>query len=48
MYGQLIQDFFGRAGNWALGSALAVIMLVTTVVLVAIVGTRLIDVRRLA
>jgi spermidine/putrescine transport system permease protein len=47
MYGQLVQDFFTRAGNWPLGSALAVVMLLTTVALVAI-ATRLIDVRRLA
>jgi spermidine/putrescine transport system permease protein len=47
MYGQLIQDFFGRAASWAAGSAAAVIMLVLTVVLVA-VALRLVDVRRLS
>jgi spermidine/putrescine transport system permease protein len=47
MYGQLVQDFFTRAGNWPLGSALAVVMLTTTIVLV-IVGSRLVNVRRLA
>jgi len=47
MYGQLVQDFFTRAGNWPLGSALAVVMLATTVALVAL-ASRLIDVRRLA
>ena len=47
MYGQLIQDFFGRAASWAAGSAAAVIMLVVTVVLVA-VALRLVDVRRLS
>ncbi len=47
MYGQLIQDFFGRAASWASGSAAAVIMLVLTMVLVAI-AVRLIDLRRLA
>jgi spermidine/putrescine transport system permease protein len=47
MYGQLVQDFFTRAANWPLGSALAVVMLATTVALVAL-ATRLIDVRRLA
>ena len=36
MYGQLIQDFFTRAGSWAIGSAPAVIMLVVTLVLVAV------------
>jgi len=45
MYGNLIQDFFTRAGNWPLGSALAVVMLVVTVGLVA-VGVRVIDFRR--
>jgi spermidine/putrescine transport system permease protein len=47
MYGQLIQDFFGRAASWAAGSAAAVIMLVLTVVLV-VVALRLVDVRRLS
>jgi spermidine/putrescine transport system permease protein len=47
MYGQLIQDFFGRAASWAAGSAAAVIMLALTVVLV-LLATRLIDLRRLA
>jgi len=45
MYGLLIQDFFTRAGNWPLGSALAVIMLVVTIGLVAI-ALRVVDVRR--
>ena len=45
MYGNLIQDFFTRAGNWPLGSALAVIMLVTTLALVAI-ALRIVDLRR--
>ena len=47
MYGNLIQDFFTRAAAWATGSALSVIMLVLTLILVA-VALRLIDVRRLA
>ena len=47
MYGQLIQDFFGRAASWAAGSAAAVIMLVLTVVLV-LIATRLVDLRRLS
>jgi spermidine/putrescine transport system permease protein len=47
MYGQLIQDFFGRAASWASGSAAAVIMLVLTMALVAI-AVRVIDLRRLA
>jgi len=45
MYGLLIQDFFSRAGNWPLGSALAVIMLLVTVALVA-VALRVVDLRR--
>jgi spermidine/putrescine transport system permease protein len=45
MYGQLIQDLFGRAASWASGSAAAVIMLVLTVMLV-LIATRLIDLRR--
>jgi spermidine/putrescine transport system permease protein len=45
MYGNLIQDFFTRAGNWSLGAALAVIMLVVTLVLVAI-ALRVINLRR--
>jgi spermidine/putrescine transport system permease protein len=45
MYGNLIQDFFTRAGNWPLGSALAVIMLVVTVALVGI-ALRVVDVRK--
>jgi spermidine/putrescine transport system permease protein len=46
MYGNLIQDFFTRAGNWPLGSALAVIMLLVTLALVA-VALRVVDLRRL-
>jgi ABC-type spermidine/putrescine transport system permease subunit I len=45
MYGNLIQDFFTRAGNWPLGSALAVVMLGVTVLLV-VVALRLVDLRR--
>ena len=45
MYGNLIQDFFTRAGNWPLGSAMAVIMLVVTLVLVA-VALRVVNLRR--
>jgi spermidine/putrescine transport system permease protein len=47
MYGNLIQDFFSRAGNWPLGSALALVMLIATVALVGI-ALRLVDVRKLA
>lgn len=45
MYGNLIQDFFTRAGNWPFGSALAVIMLILTLVLVAI-ALRVVNLRR--
>lgn len=34
MYGQLIQDFFGRAASWATGAAAAMIMLALTALLV--------------
>jgi len=47
MYGNLIQDFFTSAANWAQGSALSVIMLVVTLVLV-VVALRVVDVRRLS
>ena len=46
MYGNIIQDFFTKAANWPLGSALSMIMLVATLALVG-VAVRLIDVRRL-
>ncbi len=47
MYGNIIQDFFTKAANWPLGSALSMIMLTGTLLLVAL-AVRLIDVRRLA
>jgi len=46
MYGNLIQDFFSRAGNWPLGSAMAVLMLVAVLVLVGL-ALRLVDLRRM-
>ena len=46
MYGNIIQDFFTKAANWPLGSALSMVMLAATLALVA-VAVRLIDVRRL-
>jgi spermidine/putrescine transport system permease protein len=46
MYGNIIQDFFLRAANWPLGSALSVIMLIVTIALVAI-GLRIVQPRRL-
>lgn len=47
MYGNLIQDFFSRAAAWATGSALAVIMLLLTLLMV-LLALRLVDLRRLA
>ena len=46
MYGNIIQDFFLRAANWPLGSALSMIMLVVTMVLV-VIGLRVVQPRRL-
>ncbi|MBI3243623.1 MAG: ABC transporter permease [Chloroflexi bacterium] len=46
MYGNIIQDFFTKAANWPLGSALSMIMLVSTLVMVAI-ALRLVDLRKL-
>jgi spermidine/putrescine transport system permease protein len=45
LYGNVIQDFFTRSANWPLGSALSVIMIVLTVVLV-VAALRAVDVRR--
>ena len=46
MYGNIIHDFFTKAANWPLGSALSMIMLVGTFLLV-IVAIRMVNVRRL-
>ena len=46
MYGNVIQDFFTRAANWPYGSALSVVMLALTLVLVFI-GLRVVNPRRL-
>ncbi|MDQ5867848.1 MAG: ABC transporter permease, partial [Chloroflexota bacterium] len=46
MYGNIIQDFFTKAANWPLGSALSMVMLVGTLLLVGL-AVRLVDVRRL-
>jgi spermidine/putrescine transport system permease protein len=45
MYGNLIQDAFTRAGNWALGSAMAVLMFLAVLILVAL-ALRVVDLRR--
>ena len=41
MYGNIIQDFFTKAANWPLGSALSMIMLAATMILVFL-ATRII------
>jgi spermidine/putrescine transport system permease protein len=46
MYGNVIQDFFTRAANWPLGSALSMVMLMATLALV-IVGFRVVRPQRL-
>ena len=46
LYGNIIQDFFTKAANWPLGSALSMIMLAATLILVAL-ATRLINLRQL-
>lgn len=46
MFGNIIQDFFTRAANWPLGSALSMVMLGATLALV-IVGFRVVQPRRL-
>jgi len=44
MYGNIIQDFFTKAANWPFGSAMSMVMLVGTLILVAI-ATRLINLK---
>jgi spermidine/putrescine transport system permease protein len=46
LYGNIIQDFFTKAANWPLGSALSMIMLTCTLVLL-LLATRLINLREL-
>jgi spermidine/putrescine transport system permease protein len=46
LYGNIIQDFFTKAANWPLGSALSMIMLAATMILI-LLATRLIDWRQL-
>jgi spermidine/putrescine transport system permease protein len=46
MYGNIIQDFFTKAANWPLGSALSMIMLAATLILVFI-ATRLVNLQDL-
>ena len=46
LYGNIIQDFFTKAANWPLGSALSMIMLIATMILV-LLATRLINLKQL-
>jgi len=46
MYGNIIQDFFTKAANWPFGSAMSMVMLTGTLILVAI-AIRLINLRDL-
>ena len=46
MYGNIVQAFFIQAANWPLGSALSVIMLVATLILV-LIGLRIVRPQRL-
>ena len=46
MYGNIIQDFFTKAANWPFGSAMSMVMLFATLVLVAF-ATRLINLKDL-
>jgi ABC-type spermidine/putrescine transport system permease subunit I len=36
MYGNIIQDFFTKAGNWPFAASLSMVMLVVTLVVVAL------------
>lgn len=46
LYGNIIQDFFTKAANWPLGSALSMVMLAVTFVFL-LIGTRLVNLREL-
>jgi spermidine/putrescine transport system permease protein len=46
LYANIIQDFFTKAANWPLGSALSMIMLLATLILV-VIAVRLLDWRQL-
>ena len=47
MYGNIIQGFFTRSANWPLGSAMAMIMLALTLVVV-VAGLRVVSLRRVS
>lgn len=42
MYGNIIQDFFTKAANWPFGSAMSMVMLIATLILV-VIATRVIN-----
>ena len=44
MYGNIIQDFFTKAANWPFGSAMSMVMLLGTLIMVGL-ATRLINLR---
>lgn len=46
MYGNIIQDFFTKSANWPLGSALSIIMLLGTLLLV-VLAQRLVNLRQI-
>jgi spermidine/putrescine transport system permease protein len=46
MYGNIIQDFFTKAANWPFGSALSMVMLCATMLLV-LIATRVINLKEL-
>ena len=46
MYGNIIQDFFTKAANWPFGSAMSMVMLASTLILV-VIATRLINLKDL-
>jgi spermidine/putrescine transport system permease protein len=46
MYGNIIQDFFTKAANWPFGSAMSMVMLAGTLILV-VIATRLIKLKDL-
>lgn len=46
LYGNIIQDFFTKASNWPFGSALSMVMLAMTLILL-LVATRLVNLREL-
>jgi spermidine/putrescine transport system permease protein len=46
LYGNIIQDFFTKAANWPLGSALSMVMLACTLILL-LLATRMVNLREL-